>query len=208
MTLPFSFVYSTQPHLRKHHPAGYTNYEEYKPWLRDEFTFRCVYCLERENWYPDRAASFSTDHIVPRNEDPSRICDYENLVYACTRCNSLKRQVLLLDPTASALNGHLLVAEDGGIRALSREGELLIRLLHLNEDPALGVRRYHLAILSLKQEFPDNLKVHQLFLHSFAYPDDLPDLAALRPPGGNSLKKNIATCYYARRQKSELEETY
>src|ERR1700682_3612702 len=56
MTWPTHFAYPSEPHQRKHGPAGYTNYEEYKPWLRDEFTFRCVYCLERELWYPDRAA--------------------------------------------------------------------------------------------------------------------------------------------------------
>jgi hypothetical protein len=29
-----------------------TDYESYRPWLRDEFAFRCVYCLTRETWGP------------------------------------------------------------------------------------------------------------------------------------------------------------
>jgi hypothetical protein len=33
---------------RRHGPAKYTSYEYYRPWLRDEFAFRCVYCLKRE----------------------------------------------------------------------------------------------------------------------------------------------------------------
>ncbi len=81
MTLPLPFQYPSEPHERKHGPYGYANYPEYKPWLRDEFFFRCVYCLEREMWYPNRASSFSVDHIEPRSKNPSRICDYDNLLY-------------------------------------------------------------------------------------------------------------------------------
>lgn len=55
------FAYPAAPHARRHGPQGYANYPEYKDWLRDEFTFRCVYCREREQWYPSRAAAFSVD---------------------------------------------------------------------------------------------------------------------------------------------------
>jgi hypothetical protein len=85
MTLPAPFAYPSTKHQRRHGPAGYDPYRGYKPWLRDEFTFRCVYCLEREMWYPNRAASFSVEHIAPKSEDPSLICVYTNLAYACTR---------------------------------------------------------------------------------------------------------------------------
>ncbi len=40
MTDPFS--YPNRPHVRRHGPRGYANYESYRPWLRDEFSFRCV----------------------------------------------------------------------------------------------------------------------------------------------------------------------
>ena len=30
------------PHVRCHAPKGYQDYRSYKPWLRDEFPFRCV----------------------------------------------------------------------------------------------------------------------------------------------------------------------
>ncbi|MCI0460791.1 MAG: HNH endonuclease [Gemmataceae bacterium] len=109
MNWPTPFAYPSEPHQRKHGPEGYKHYEEYKPWLRDDFTFRCVYCLERELWYPDRAASFSVDHVEPQTEAPHRVCDYTNLVYACTRCNSFKRQVRVIDPTVVALGKHLRV---------------------------------------------------------------------------------------------------
>src|ERR1700732_4278731 len=99
MTSLTPFSHPPVPHARCHGPSGYDPYDGYKPWLRDEFSFRCVYCLERELWYPDRHASFSADHVVPQKDDLSRVCDYTNLVYACTRCNSLKLTARVLDPT-------------------------------------------------------------------------------------------------------------
>ena len=33
---------------RQHGPRGYVDDEHYKPWLRDEFTYRCLYCGCRE----------------------------------------------------------------------------------------------------------------------------------------------------------------
>jgi hypothetical protein len=47
------FDYPVGTHVRRHGPQGYLDYKHYKPWLRDEFSFRCVYCLCRETWFPD-----------------------------------------------------------------------------------------------------------------------------------------------------------
>ena len=113
MTLPIPFAYPTTHHLRRHGPKGYQDYGDYKPFLRDEFTFRCVYCLERETWYPNRDASFSADHFEPKVLNPDRETDYENLLYACTRCNSFKQATtIFLDPTKVALADHLGVKKD------------------------------------------------------------------------------------------------
>ena len=208
MSLPAPFVYSQKSHERKHAPAGYEAYQDFKPWLRDEFTFRCVYCLEREMWYPDRANSFSADHVVSQRHDPARVCDYTNLLYACTRCNSLKGPVRLLDPVALAIGQHLSVEEDGNIRSLSKEGEFLIRQLHLNEKPAFDVRKNHFELLALKREYPNDPRVQGLFLQAFCYPDDLPNLVVLRPPAGNTLEPNKYSCHHALREKGLLGEVY
>jgi hypothetical protein len=47
----------------------------------------------------------------------------------------------------------------------------------------------------------------RLFRHFFAYPDSLPDLAALRPPA-NPKADAVRDCYFERRRRGELEETY
>ena len=46
----FPFEYPSEPHQRRHGPKGYADAASYSPWLRDEFSFRCVYCLKRETW--------------------------------------------------------------------------------------------------------------------------------------------------------------
>ena len=45
-----AFTYPVEPHLRRHGPQGYADVVSDRPWLRDEFAFRCVYCLLREQW--------------------------------------------------------------------------------------------------------------------------------------------------------------
>jgi 5-methylcytosine-specific restriction endonuclease McrA len=198
------FAYAAVPHQRKHGPQGYVNYQEYKDWLRDEFTFRCVYCLEREMWYPSRAAAFSVDHVIPQVEDDSLICIYDNLVYACVRCNAAKRDVKLLDPTATGFGQHLRVEPDGSITALTVEGKDLIAMLHLDKRPAVDVRAEYLRRLRLKEQYPSDQLIHRHFLEAFQYPDELPDLGALRPPRGNSRAAGKESSYFARRQSNQL----
>ena len=46
------YRYPTTALVRKHGPQGYSKYGHHRPWLRDEFDFRCVYCLKREQLRP------------------------------------------------------------------------------------------------------------------------------------------------------------
>lgn len=66
--MPFS--YPPTIHVRQHGPAGYLDYRSYKPWLRDEFSFRCVYCLMRETYYPNGQDSFAVEHAQPQHSAP------------------------------------------------------------------------------------------------------------------------------------------
>ena len=65
------FEYPNLPHVRRHGPVGYKEYGSFRDWLRDEFTFRCVYCLHREQWC-SRGATFHIDHFIPVTADPNR----------------------------------------------------------------------------------------------------------------------------------------
>lgn len=204
---PDPFAYPMSPHVDRHAPAGYKNYPDYKPWLRDEFEFRCVYCLQREMWSRERHAAFSVDHVIPQAEAPDLVCSYGNLVYACLRCNSARQEVRVLDPRREGLGRHLRVEADGSITGLSDEGLFLIELLHLDREAAPAERRRILRILDRWQRTPDE-GVRTDFLEAFGYPEDLPDLRRLRPPGGNASAGNARRCYFARRKRGELPETY
>jgi len=88
-----AFRYPSRSHRRKHGPRGYQNTVEYRPWLRDEFTFRCVFCLEREQWV-NRIGHFHGEHFLPVVERPDLALEYDNLLYVCQACNFRKgRQV-------------------------------------------------------------------------------------------------------------------
>jgi hypothetical protein len=89
------FDYPQPQGERRHGPANYAAYESYRPWLRDEFAFRCVYCLKRETW-GQVTADFDLDHFAPQSLNPLLRLDYLNLIYSCWRCNAVKRDTQLL----------------------------------------------------------------------------------------------------------------
>src|ERR1700722_16114237 len=91
------FDYRQAQEMRRHGPANYATYESYRPWLRDEFAFRCVYCLKREMW-GQVTAEFDLDHFEPQSLNPRLKLDYLNLVYACRRFNAVNRAQMVADP--------------------------------------------------------------------------------------------------------------
>ena len=135
------------------------------------------------------------------------VCDYENLIYACNRCNSLKRDLELLDPGAAAFAEHLSLEADGRLLGLTEPGRELIRILELNQYPALDNRRYLLRVIPLLLTAPDSLESAALLQHLLGFPDDLPDLAALRPPS-NSRPEGVADSYHRQRSEGRLPSIY
>ena len=108
------FQYPIAPLTRKHGPRGYVAYQSFNPWLRDEFEFRCVYCLSRERWFPDGGSSFGIDHIVPQSVATHLVCVYENLVYACSNCNSFRQdRSIPIDLESESIADHIETGTDG-----------------------------------------------------------------------------------------------
>src|SRR4051812_5177730 len=110
MNSPNPFRYPTTIHIRKHGPVGYTKYSHFRPWLRDEFDFRCVYCLRRETW-AFFLNDFELDHFVPRADDKTLELRYDNLVYACHNCNKRKSIKSVIDPEKIPLGNCVRVLE-------------------------------------------------------------------------------------------------
>ena len=205
MQSPNPFTYPSQPHLRKHGPSGYADYDSYRPWLRDEFSFRCVFCLHREQWGLVKA-SWDIDHFVPQSRDASLILTYDNLLYVCISCNRTKSSRSLPDPCRLALGKCLLVRSNGTVLPLNDEGRLIVETLRLNNAEYTHFRRLILGIIqSLVKGRAKRDRATLMMLMS--YPDNLPDLGKLKPPN-NSRPEGVNNSYQALRARGELPEAY
>jgi hypothetical protein len=195
------FEYPSEPHVRRHGPGGYSAYESYRAWLRDEFLFRCVYCLHREQW--NGRATFHIDHFIPVTTDSDGICEYTNLLYACGTCNESKKAILgLPDPCRVAFNDCLQIALDGHVRALNKDGEKLRQVLRLDSPHNVTERSRWIRVLdSLQKNDP------VLFTEMMGFPDNLPDLRKARVPS-NTKPEGVLNCYFILREKGQLPSTY
>lgn len=196
---PTPFQYPPQAAERRHEPDGYADYRSYWPWLRDEFSFRCVYCLVRERW-GRLTGQFDLDHFVPQVQAPSQPPAYANLVYACHACNLRKRDELL--PLALLTSEHVRIYEDGRMAGLTHEGKRCIELLYLNSPQTIEWRRMWIRTVQLAEEHDP-----ELFEQLMGYPDGLPDLSNLAAPS-NAKPEGIEQSHFARRQRGELPATY
>ena len=196
---PFSYPHT--PHVRRHGPSGYTDYSSYRPWLRDEFTFRCVYCLKREQWGIVRG-TYHLDHFLPQAHNPASSVDYDNLLYACGSCSSAKRDLTVSNPSECMLEPFVIVREDGTIESTNPDAEKVIRVLGLDDPEYREFRRLWIDILAMSR-----LHRPELYRRLMTFPDDLPDLATLRP-SGNSRPGGVQESWKARRDRGELPDTY
>lgn len=69
----------------------FASYGSYKKYLKEDFHSRCAYCnlLDSQITTP-----YEVDHFIPKDEFkdawPELDTTYENLVYACKKCNNAK----------------------------------------------------------------------------------------------------------------------
>ncbi len=200
MTNPFE--YPAAAHIRRHGPIGYANHAGYRPWLRDEFAFRCVYCLLREQWGRVRG-TFGVDHFRPTATHSDLALDYDNLLYTCLTCNSTKGDTEIPNPLAVLTQTTVQVSEGGRLHTDSPQANCVIDLLGLNDEDAIEYRMTWIGIIALAAKID-----RPLFQKLMGFPDDLPDLARLRPPSGNTRPEGITHSYHAKRKRGELPDAY
>lgn len=186
---------------RIHGPAGYATYESFRPWLRDEFTFRCVYCLKREMW-GQVTGEFELDHFEPQSLVPERTLDYFNLIYACSRCNSVKLDVPIDDPLTILSSSFVFVLPDGVLFSDSLDAKRIIQQIDLNSPALRRWRVMWMRIVDLA-----NARDVVLYNQLTGFPEDLPDLSRLRPPS-NSRREGIEISWHAKRQRGQLPQSY
>lgn len=195
------FEYPEQRSHRRHGPAGYADYESYREWLRDEFCFRCAYCLKRETW-GRVTGDFELDHIEPQSVHPEKALDYLNLIYACRTCNLIKGAGAIDDPFGTLQNGNLRCDSDGRLVAVSVEAKRLVLMLDLNSPRAIEWRLMWSRIVSMSKE--NDTTLHAMLV---GFPRNLPDLSGKQPPS-NSRPEGIRESWHAKDLRNELPASY
>jgi HNH endonuclease len=202
------FDFPSQPHRRRHGPTGYKTYQSFKDWLRDEFTFRCVFCLVRERWYPNGDHAFSVEHLIPQDLEPKKALDYDNLLYACLTCNSCKRAAWpIADPCQQSYSRHLRVNSSGHVDALTTEGHVLRHTLQLNEPRRVEFRNRMFLVYADIQRKLATVGAREEFRRWFGFPDNLPDLRNLRVRSNRRLS-GLDKSYYVMQQAGKLPDNY
>lgn len=201
LKLPDPFAYPSKPHVRRHGPQGYSKYGQYRNWLRDEFSFRCIYCLRRETWLTTRR-DYEIDHFLPKSDHPDVERDYDNLVFACRACNGTKAAKYLPSPESVAYGACLHVDESGEIHAKDETGTTIIEALRLDAPDYTRLRRRIIETVSEARPGSGTLK------WCLAYPDEIPDLSKEKSPSVNKRPNGIRDSHYERKRRGELSEYY
>jgi hypothetical protein len=198
------FDYPDPRSHRRHAPAGYAAYDSYRPWLRDEFTFRCVYCLIREQWGRD-SGDFDIDHFQPQRLRPDLSANYANLAYACRHCNGVKQGQEIDDPFATMNGTQIRTRVDGTVEGIDAAATRVIMALDLNSPKLVEMRIIWMRIVELASQ-QDKF----LFRRLTGFPDEkyLPDLRRLKPPGGNARPEGISESWRVLAERGELPDHY
>lgn len=129
-------------------------YRQYLPELREDFEYCCGYCTTTES--EAQAVRFTIDHYEPKSARPELENAYDNLIYACNQCNTLKgkRYPSAADRTA----GRRFFRPDVDIRSQHFEeagktvdpktltGDYNIQALDLNRGALQTIRDHRLRL--------------------------------------------------------------
>jgi len=124
------------------------------------------------------------DHFQPQALRADLGTEYDNLLYACARCNLAKGVRTVPDPLVCLTADQVTVAPDGSLVAHSPDAERLIWLLDLDTPEAREWRLIWMRNVELARDHdPDQLR------RILGFPDDLPDLRKFHPPGKQTSRR-------------------
>lgn len=124
----------------------FDNYQKYKPYLKTDFQERCCYCNMPSELL---TISYHVEHFIPikvfEGKRDSLLTDYENLMWACPKCNLSKgdkykgdlqnsskiENELFYNPVEVDYNDIFFRNEIGGIDSEDEKGREMIKLLKL-----------------------------------------------------------------------------
>ena len=143
-------------------------YEAYRPYLRQDFEFRCAYCLRHEFFFGGGEAG-EIDHFRPRYLFPDLVNEYENLYWSCRKCNAVKggkwpsetqmeQGLRFLNPCLEDHEDHWQTHADGTLTAQTPIGRYTIRQIRLDRPTLTQFRRFLFGLQTRVQEIEAALK--------------------------------------------------
>jgi len=135
---------------RRHSVPHFNAYQKYKPYLREDFQYRCVYCSIHENEYSG-PRGFTVEHFRPKSKFAHLINEYENLLYGCEVCNPFKGSdwpsdnplvdgVGYIDPCEHDYDDHFRL-NGFEVEGLTQVAAYMIERLHLNRRQLVKLRQ-------------------------------------------------------------------
>jgi hypothetical protein len=157
------FRYPKYRHSRWLKPPQYTQYQTYKRWLRFEFEQKCIYCRRPDSVHPHDYKTYAVEHYRPKEHFPERACNYDNLFYACSMCNSYKadywpqdeNEPFFPNPCDYVMMEHVRFV-NFKVSADSTHGAFMVETLQLNDEALVNWRKAHVRIIrTLETEVAD-----------------------------------------------------
>ena len=152
---------------RRETPPELSRYQGYKPYLRRDFYYSCVYCTVHENdlqgW-----RYFDVEHFRPKSLPQFSHLEvvYSNLLYACSICNTYKSNDWpsddpindgrgYLDPCEHDYDDHFAIVSEVEIKGRSGVGQYMVEHLHLNRVQLQNLRRRRVEAESMHRQVSD-----------------------------------------------------
>ncbi len=167
-------------------PGPFKGYSEYKPFLREEFEKKCVYCR-----MPDTMKDlemYGVDHYRPKSLFPELLTTYSNLFYCCNPCNRRKREYwptrgklkthFIPNPCDHEMFAHLRFSGEK-VQARTVAGAVAYDLLDLDDPEVVEYRRFILdALQRYEQQRQDAREMLAALRHMKSDPAPVADLDA------------------------------
>jgi hypothetical protein len=138
-------------------PLTTRDYRRFRPYIRDDFSECCAYCLLHE-LLAGGAENFELDHFKPKARYPDLAHEYENIYNACHPCNNIKHDVWPTDELLA--RGYRFVDSchddfsthftevDGRWEPLTPAGDYSLERLRLNRKHLVEIRQMLVQMLN------------------------------------------------------------
>lgn len=154
------------PPVTRSSPAPRADYHAYREDLRKDCLHLCAYCTISE--VEAGGVGFEIDHYLPQEHFPHLKSDFLNLLWSCRFCNGYKDDFVpgtdhhgvkhfVIRPDENHPDDHLEEAADGTLKPLTPAGICSNRVVLLNREQLVRVRRVRARVADARATTRDAL---------------------------------------------------